>query len=128
MRARKVDATAPALVKLARGRSKYRAIRTEVDGITFHSKREAARYAELKMLEKAKRIDALRLQPELELCVQRHPLGPIIVGKYRADFKYWDKLAGCEVWEDVKGMDTPLSKWKRKHVKAQYGIDVQIVK
>jgi endonuclease I len=29
---------------------------------------------------------------------------------------------------DVKGMDTPLSKFKRKCVKAQYGFDVEIVK
>jgi hypothetical protein len=109
-------------------RSKYAAVRTEVDGITFHSKREAARYGELKLLEKARRIDSVRLQPELELCAVRHPLGPIRIGTYRADFKYWDKTRGCEVWEDVKGMDTPLSKWKRKHVLAQYGIHVQIVK
>jgi len=53
-----------------------------------------------------------------------------VIGSYRADFLY-DELQG-DVWVtkvvDVKGYDTPLSAWKRKHVRAQYGVDVQIVR
>lgn len=41
--------------------SKYRAVKTEVDGMTFASKKEAARYCELKMLEKAKQIRNLKI-------------------------------------------------------------------
>jgi hypothetical protein len=47
--------------------SKYRAIPTTVDGIRFDSKREAARYGELKLLEKAGHIRGLTLQVPLVL-------------------------------------------------------------
>lgn len=49
------------------------------------------------------------------------------VGDYRGDFSYLDYKRG-RIVEDVKGMDTPLSKWKQKHVALQYGITVEIVK
>lgn len=108
-------------------RHKFGAVATVVDGVKFPSKAEARRYAELKLLEKAGRISDLELQPKFEL-LAGFP-GAIgfsqKVGKYVADFRY-ETDAGVVV-EDVKGFDTPLSRWKRKHVKAQYGIDVQIV-
>ena len=114
-----------------RPRSKYGAIKETVDGITFHSRKEANRYRELRLLEKAGEIHDLQLQSRYDLTV-----GPSLatkIGEYRADFQYCecrraDKCAQSQVVvEDVKGMDTPLSKWKRKHVKAQYGIEVRIV-
>jgi hypothetical protein len=108
-------------------RSKYHAVPTVVDGVRFASKAEARRYGELKMLEKAGDIFDLQLQPEFELCAWQNGNSPV-VGKYRADFSYLDVRARKSVVEDVKGMDTQLSKWKRKHMKCQYGIDVQIVK
>ena len=120
---------------------KYGAIPTIVDGIRFASKAEARRYSELKLLEQAGQIARLRIQPRFVLCVPQTNLrgesydcdGPglfSVVGYYLADFCY-DELTPTVtrfVVEDVKGMDTPLSKWKRKHVAAQYGIDVRIVK
>lgn len=112
-------------------RSKYRAVPTVVDGIRFDSKREAARYQELKMLELAGVIHRLKLQPVFEL----HANGGGPVGTYRADFEYCRcEQLSARCWstdivvEDVKGFDTPLSRWKRKHVKAQYLVNVQIVK
>ena len=42
--------------------SKYRNIKTTVDGITFDSKKEAARYGTLKLRERAKDISELRCQ------------------------------------------------------------------
>jgi hypothetical protein len=117
---------------------KYRAQRTEVDGITFHSKREAARYQELKLLETAGEIWDMELQPRFPLhapSTTGTASGAVQalagtfdgrIGEYRADFAYHDRSG--RVVEDVKGVDTPLSAWKRKHVKAQYGIDVRIVK
>lgn len=113
-------------------RSKYGAQRTTVDGITFDSKAEAKRYGELKLLEKAGEIESLEVHPRYELIAAsttgtvRGAISPLrSVGFYEADFSYYDTERRVE---DVKGRDTPLSKWKRKHVKAQYGIDVQIVK
>ena len=40
-------------------KSKYRAVKTEVDGITFDSKREAARYMELMLMQRAGEIKRL---------------------------------------------------------------------
>lgn len=113
---------------------KYRNVPTVVDGIRFDSKAEARRYSELKMLEKVKQIRCLELQPGWALFVNAGG-GPYAIGTYKADFQYEKRTAGdCDgpgwdrVVEDVKGIDTPLSKWKRKHLKAQYGIDVQLVR
>lgn len=47
--------------------SKYHATRTIVDSITFDSKREAARYAELKLMQRAGLISDLRRQVKYEL-------------------------------------------------------------
>jgi hypothetical protein len=124
--AAKIDASQP---------RKYRNTPTVVDGIRFDSKREARRYQELKLLEKAGEIHALELQPVFPLHAWvAHDEPPEKVGFYRGDFRYCTcGLApmGCDrsarIVEDSKGIDTPLSKWKRRHVKAQYGIDVQLV-
>ena len=115
-----------------RGRSKYKAIPTVVDGIRFHSKAESRHYVKLKLLEKAGEIVGLKLQPEFALYATsdlpiHEDRDPLRLGVYRGDFAYQDKHGELHV-VDVKGMDTPLSKWKRKHVAAQYGITVEIVK
>lgn len=118
---------------------KYRAKRTEVDGISFASKKEAARYVELKLLEKAGKIEQLELQPRFPLYAQstsgylvraaRTAVDPKLlkIGEYRADFKYRDGRTVPYVVEDVKGFRTDLYKWKKKHVEAQYGITVREV-
>lgn len=114
--------------------SKYGAIRTTVDGIEFASKREAHRYGELKLLQLAGEIHKLRLQPAFDLAVMPLPNRdelPIKIGQYRADFVYCECRRGAQcvgsrtVVEDSKGMRTPLYKWKKKHVEAQYGIEIR---
>lgn len=47
--------------------NKYRNKKVIVDGISFDSKKEAARYKELRMLERTGIISALRLQVPFEL-------------------------------------------------------------
>ena len=42
--------------------NKYNAKKTELDGIVFDSRKEAGRYAELKLLERAGHIEDLTLQ------------------------------------------------------------------
>jgi len=98
--------------------SKYHAKPVVVDNIRFHSTKEARRYQELRLLEKAGHIRELALQPVFPLSA-----GPAQVGRYIADFGYWTDT-NTYIVEDVKGFDTPLSKWKRRHMKAQYGIEV----
>jgi hypothetical protein len=103
--------------------SKYGAKRTTVDGITFHSAGEARRYQELRLLEKAGEISDLELQPVFSLSVMGGE-----IGKYIADFQYWDTREGAQVVEDFKGFDTPLGKWKRKHAERQHGISVLVTR
>ena len=109
--------------------SKYRNIRTKVDGITFASKREAKRYTELKLLERAGEISHLELQPRFPLEVEGEK-----ICVYVADFQYWDHdsertgaLPGrCHV-EDVKGVRTPVYKLKKKLVEALYDVVIEEV-
>ncbi len=89
--------------------SKYRNIKTQVDGITFDSKKEASRYGELKMLAKSGYIENLRLQPEFPLMVNGKK-----IGKYVADFSYFKN--GVKIIEDVKSKATmtPVYRMKKK--------------
>jgi len=114
-------------------RSKYKAIKCEMDGITFDSKLERNRYAELKMREKIKLIEDLQLQPKFPLVIN----GKDVVQRsdrfkngrrvsYFADFSYVQD--GIKIVEDTKGMDTPVSKLKRAIVEAIYDINITIVK
>lgn len=122
------------------GRSKYGAVKTLVDGIKFDSKAEARRYYELKLLQQAGEITELELQPKFPLRVVSTTgtvLGAAkaltgthrdIIGTYIADFAYRDRTER-RIVEDVKGMKTlPLSRWKMKHVAAQYGITVSEIR
>lgn len=95
---------------------------TVVDGIRFHSKKEARRYQELKLLERAGQISNLERQVKIEL---HGKSGPILTEKgnvmsYIADFRYvdWD-LGGAWVIEDAKGFRTDLYKLKKAILKAQ---------
>jgi len=115
--------------------NKYNAKKTVVDGITFDSKKEAKRYQELKLLERAGEIDNLELQPVYQLTVASMNSDQFsTVGKYIADFRYskmdygikYPGLDRCiiKVVEDVKGVKTPLYRLKKKLMKAIYGIDI----
>jgi hypothetical protein len=103
-------------------RSKYGAVPTVVNGIRFASKREAARYETLVMLERAGEIRALELQPVWPLVVEG-----VTVATYRADFGYIDVATDTEVVEDAKGVRTPVYKLKRKLMAAIYGIEIREV-
>lgn len=100
--------------------SKYNAVRTVVDNITFDSKKEAARYVELKILESAGQIVSLELQPVFQLLVKSGRS----VGKYRADFKYYDCQKRDWVIEDVKGVKTAVYRLKKRIVEEVYGIKI----
>jgi len=101
--------------------SKYKAVKTTVDGIVFDSKKEAQRYHELRLMEKAGEISGLITQPEYDL----EAPGGGLVGRYLADFTYFDKKINGVVVEDVKGFKTALYRWKKKHVELQYGIQIR---
>ena len=97
--------------------SKYGAIRTEVDGFVFASKREAHRYSELKLAERNGDISGLELQPNFPLIINGKK-----VATYIADFRYTER--GQVVVEDSKGFRTAVYRLKKKIVEAQYGIEI----
>lgn len=106
--------------------SKYRAQKTEVDGITFASKHEARRYIELKYMERAGLISGLQLQRRFTLLgAQKDETGKVIERPltYVADFVYKDQ-SGRTIVEDAKGMKTDVYKIKRKLMLSIYGIRI----
>lgn len=98
-------------------KSKFRAIKTEYDGIKFDSKKEAERYADLKILEQAGRIENLQLQVKYELQPAFELLGKKIRAiTYVADFVYFDKRTNETVVEDVKRDENTCIQAKEKDV------------
>ena len=98
---------------------KYHAVATVVDGIKFPSKKQAKRYTELKLLQRAGTISDLTLEVEYPISIGDHK-----ICSYIADFTYL--LHGIEyVVEDSKGIKTPLYRLKKKLMKAVRGIDIK---
>ena len=125
-------------------KNKYNAKSVEYDGIKFDSKKEARRYFELKLLEKAGEIEQLQRQTVFELIPAQYVAVPRY-GKngkrlkdgvkcveqkcvYIADFTYLRD--GELVVEDVKGYRDPRSAGyakfviKRKLMRWRFGIEI----
>lgn len=97
-------------------KSKYGNIKTEAAGIKFHSRREAKRYMDLRLLEEAGEISKLERQ-----VVYPIEINGLKVCEYVADFVY--EKNGVVV-EDAKGYKTDLFALKSKLMKAVHGIEV----
>lgn len=120
---------------------KYNNRKIIVDGITFDSKKEAKRYQELKMLERAGAIHDLQRQVKYVLIsAQYERTGEVYTkgnnkGKpkkgrlierecaYYADFVYTEN--GKTVVEDTKGVKTPEYIIKRKLMLYVYNIKIK---
>lgn len=113
-----------------------------IDGEVFDSQREATRYQELKLLERAGAIKDLKRQVSYELIpTQREPntlnkidskRGRVIQGKviekavsYIADFVYTDSATGEVVVEDTKGFRTKDYILKRKLMLYMHNIRIK---
>lgn len=126
--------------------NKYHAEKITIDGETFDSRKEARRWQDLRLLEKAGEISDLRRQIKYTLIpTQREaPIvtktGKIKPGKliekevsYVADFVYQDAHTGETIVEDVKGYRDPGSAGykvfvlKRKMMLYFYGIRIREV-
>lgn len=105
---------------------KYHNVKTVVDGISFDSKREAARYQQLKLLERKGEISDLRLQVPFELIPSQRIDGKLLEReiKYIADFVY--KKHGKTIVEDVKSIATKTKEYiiKRKLMLYNHGIQI----
>lgn len=125
-------------------RSKYGAKKVEVNGIVFDSKKEARRYSELVILQKAGAISDLKRQVKYVLIpAQYMPTGEVYQKgamkgypkkkmverecSYIADFVY--NLPGSTepVVEDAKGMRTKEYIIKRKLMLHVHGIKIKEV-
>jgi len=106
---------------------KYRNKRTVLDGITFDSKKEATRWAHLKLLEQAQHIFGLQRQVAYVLApraeFERSKESPEL--RYVADFVYIEK--GCIVVEDSKSEPTRKEssyRIKRHLMMTVHGIEI----
>ena len=109
-------------LRLGKKPHKYKAVPMKLDGYKFDSTVEAQHYAELKLRERAKDISELKVHPRYPIVINN-----VLVCVVEMDFSYRDKQ-GLPRVEDVKGMDTALSKLKRKLVVASYGVTTSLVK
>lgn len=123
---------------------KYGNRKVEYDGILFDSKKEAQRYCELKLLQRAGKIEKLELQKVFQLIPAQYEYferygktgkrlkdGMRCIEKscvYVADFAYMQD--GKQIVEDTKGYRDPSSAGyakfviKRKLMLWQYGIKI----
>ena len=122
-------------------RNKYQAIKTVVNGIEFDSRKEARRYQELLLLQRAGVIQDLKMQVKYILIPaqyetferygkngQRLKDGQRVLEKecsYLADFVYTEN--GKEIVEDTKGVKTKDYIIKRKLMLWIHGIRVKEV-
>ena len=124
--------------------SKYFSRKAVVDGITFDSCKEAERYSQLKLLEKAGKISGLSLQVRFDLlpaqyeetCGEFYTKGPKkgqpkrgkCIEKavtYIADFVYCEN--GRMIVEDAKGCRTKDYIIKRKLFRWRYGEEYEFL-
>jgi len=121
--------------------NKYGSKKIEVDGIIFDSKKEAKRYQELLLLEKAGAIQDLQRQRKFilipaqreftnEIYTKGRKKGCFKQGKllerecaYIADFLYIEN--GKRIVEDTKGFRTKDYIIKRKLMLYMYGIRIK---
>lgn len=107
---------------------KYRNQKITVDGQTFDSKKEANRFAELRLLERAGEIHGLQRQVPFTLIPSQRRDGKVIERPcvYKADFVYTTQ-DGTEVVEDVKGLRTKEYIIKRKLLLYEFGYVIKEV-
>lgn len=108
-------------------KSKYHSKKQTIDGYVFASQREAQRYLELKILERAGEITDLKLQKRFELIPSQRIDGKVVERPcyYVCDFAYLE--GGKQVIEDAKGMKTEVYKIKKKLMLYKYGITIKEV-
>lgn len=86
----------------------------------FASKKEAARHAELVLMERGGQIKDLKVKTRYPIVVN----GALIC-EYEDDFSYTEN--GQRIVEDAKGVRTPAYRLKKKLMRAVHGIDIKEV-
>lgn len=96
-----------------------------MNGIRFNSVKEARRYVDLNLLQRAGQIQDLQIQvPFILIPKQKDSKGRVIREvKYIADFVYIEK--GRKIVEDVKGYRTKEYQIKKKLMKYFHNIEIK---
>lgn len=108
-------------------KNKYYNRKVKINGIQFDSVKEAKRYTELQLLQRAGVISDLQRQVSFELIPAQYIDGKLVERKatYIADFVYLE--GGEKIVEDVKGgVKTDVYKLKKK-LMLQKGIRIKEV-
>lgn len=105
--------------------SKYGNVKTEYNGNSYMSKREANYAQQLDLLKKAKNPADQVVSYEIQVPYPIEINGKKIC-KYLADFRVLYADGRTEV-VDVKGFKTDIYKLKKKLVEATYGIEIKEV-
>ena len=104
--------------------SKYGNRKVVLDGMKFDSQKEARRWAQLKMFDRAGEITGLRRQVAFDLIPsQKGTIRSERPVKYVADFVYFDR-SGSMIVEDAKGVRTDVYIIKRKLMRRVHGIEI----
>lgn len=104
-------------------KTKYKNTKIEIDGHKFDSKKEAAHYQKLKLLESQGKISKLQLQPRFKF-----ELNKVNICSYVADFSFIEN--GKLTVQDVKSAYTSkmaVYRIKNKMMKAFYAIEIEEV-
>jgi len=104
-------------------RNKFGAAPIVIDGIRFDSKAEGRFYSTLKAREKAGEVYEVEMQPRY---VFTH--NGVLIGTYKADFRYYDATKKKTVVADVKGVLTEAAALRIKIVQALYGVEIVLVR
>lgn len=105
--------------EIVRKRSKYGNKKTEVDGLVFDSQKEASRWNDLKLMERAGEIIDLKRQVNYALEINGQ-----LICSYKADFTYRKTGRRELIVEDAKGYRTQIYGIKKKMMKAILGIEI----
>lgn len=104
-------------------KSKYNNVKTEVEGILFDSKKEAARWLVLRQMERVGDITDLQRQVKFEIVPKVKIGGKTIRAKhYICDFVY--EQNGVKIFEDVKGFANETYLLKKHLMAAIHGIEI----
>ncbi len=106
--------------KAAKKEGRVKNVRKKViDGITFDSTREARRYQDLVLMQKAGTISQLRRQVPYGILING-----VLICTWVADFVYMGP-DGRRVVEDTKGWKTDIYKLKKKMFEAYYNAKIK---
>ena len=101
--------------------NKYGAIKTTVRGVVCDSKLEAMDYTYLLSKQRTGHIGVIETHPKWTITFHGKKICNVLL-----DFKFTDAHTGKTRYVDSKGVDTAISRLKRKLLQAQEGITVEV--